>query len=484
MQATLLLISLYGSSNLLAAPALAPGCDYSDASLYSGYGWHRELGQSCDPVINEAFGTPVELTRAIWDGSADIANRTIQCDLYYFDQAQQRYLPEQNVFANTSYPSYQLRHLALSPTAPFEGWKTTQQTGAEQLPQEQSVWSVQDGIYRGGGPLDYPDLELITLDNGSKAVRRWVSDRFAAWNRPQREGQVGFRQSGYFECRDTSGRDFSPTGRIGVPSAEPVVLSNLEFTVSPNSDAERPGSIFNLETGEAVALVKARWHYNRDIAGSYSCVSGVYSGNGYSLEGSKTIQHPHHYTDSQNRVYFRTNSDREEIPPAVGSYEINSGVLQFVGSATMEQFRGQASYTVDPLFMSEYVELTDSGVRVWQDSNYFEACSVTPSGGEPASDGCDYSSADLHDGWGWNPQTRESCPPQTTVEPPVVSSACDYSGATSNGGWGWNPQTRESCPPQTTVEPPVASNACDYSSAASNGGWGWNATTRESCAPR
>ena len=36
---------------------------------------------------------------------------------------------------------------------------------------------------------------------------------------------------------------------------------------------------------------------------------------------------------------------------------------------------------------------------------------------EPTSGGCDYSDAAQNNGWGWNPQTRESCPPRTMNSP-------------------------------------------------------------------
>jgi len=93
---------------------------------------------------------------------------------------------------------------------------------------------------------------------------------------------------------------------------------------------------------------------------------------------------------------------------------------------------------------------------------------------------CDYTDAALYDGWGWNSELAESCPPDTDntddVTPPAGS--CDYSDAMANGGWGWNTETGESCPPtvRTDLE-------CDYTDALLNGGWGWNATTQQSCAP-
>lgn len=122
---------------------------------------------------------------------------------------------------------------------------------------------------------------------------------------------------------------------------------------------------------------------------------------------------------------------------------------------------------------------------------------------------CDYSNADISNGWGWNPVTRQSCAPvaaespvttespATTAPPPIepipvveyITDHCDYSNADASNGWGWNPVTRESCAPITenaTEEQAAAgnnSNDCNYTNADNFNGWGWNPVTRESCPP-
>ncbi len=63
-----------------------------------------------------------------------------------------------------------------------------------------------------------------------------------------------------------------------------------------------------------------------------------------------------------------------------------------------------------------------------------------------ADDDCDYSAADLNNGWGWNETTYQSCEPLQD-HPTDASDDCDYSSADVNGGWGWNETTYESCPP-------------------------------------
>jgi len=90
--------------------------------------------------------------------------------------------------------------------------------------------------------------------------------------------------------------------------------------------------------------------------------------------------------------------------------------------------------------------------------------SITASGA-----GCDYTSAHLYNGWGWNPVSRLSCAPL----PASSTSNCDYTDAALYGGWGWNSVTRQSCPPLAVVLPVNTSTrgACVDSDGD---GWGWD----------
>jgi hypothetical protein len=109
----------------------------------------------------------------------------------------------------------------------------------------------------------------------------------------------------------------------------------------------------------------------------------------------------------------------------------------------------------------------------------------------PANVQCDYSQAVQNDGWGWNAQTGASCRPNAEAVTDVadegtttgvsVTAGCDYSNAQDNGSWGWDAATASSCPPQASQA--VMPASCDYSAAAQNGGWGWNFSTGESCPP-
>lgn len=69
---------------------------------------------------------------------------------------------------------------------------------------------------------------------------------------------------------------------------------------------------------------------------------------------------------------------------------------------------------------------------------------------------CSYADAGMFNGWGWNPVTSESCPPQAAQE------CIDADG----DGWGWDGIA--SC----LVSVPVAADCVD--SPPLGDGWGWN----------
>ncbi len=102
--------------------------------------------------------------------------------------------------------------------------------------------------------------------------------------------------------------------------------------------------------------------------------------------------------------------------------------------------------------------------------------------GDTVSDGCDYTDADLYQGWGWNIYLKESCPPKGSQTEQPTDPATEQPGnelecIDSDGdGWGWDGFA--TCIPESS-----ASGQCDYSDAGIYNGWGWNATTRESCPP-
>ncbi len=250
---------------LTDAPQLASSCDYSTSDNFNGWGWDPIARESCPPIedqdphaafpvcsatlydvdgdgfgweneasciitsaselapvfINDQTGNQVDLVRANWNANNDLANRIIQCDLYYYDSYSRQYLLEPVPFRagaslnNQVFPSYRFHHLSLPTVAPFIGLIDTVayvdgSTITPTLFGSDANWTTNDGRYIGPTVLQSPYVELISLANGTRAIRTWHESRFDtalnlafSGNRVQRDG--------FFECRDVSGSDLTPT---------------------------------------------------------------------------------------------------------------------------------------------------------------------------------------------------------------------------------------------------------------------------------
>ncbi len=390
---------------------------------------------------------------------------------------------------NQVFPSYRFDHLALPSEPPYLGWirDVSIIDNGEPVPTPLTIdpyWTTDDGRYIGPTVLQEPYLELVTRNNGVKAVRAWVNSRqqtaLDLYNTGNR-----VRRDGYFECYDINGRDLQPSGVVGGETTSPAVKADFVFTTLPSPSQPELPALQDPVTGESVVLEKAYWDYNNDLAGRQAlCLTFQIDDEGqisaYGPVGA--YEFPFHYTNSGNRIHYR---DAGGPPPGrAGSFIVEDGVLRNPDGSDLYD---------SVLFSSDYVQMLDEGIRIWRSSDEFKWCYNTqPTGTAPEvtdNDQCNYGTANQHDGWGWNPVTRTSCPPlapnsgnTTTPE----SSGCDYSNAGADG-WGWNPTTRTSCPPlpQTADTPPTDNELgnCDYSNAGSDG-WGWDPVSRTSCAPR
>ena len=263
---------------LTDAPQLVSNCDYSNAASFDGWGWNPISRMSCPPLqeedphtvfpvcsatfydvdgdgfgweneascivtsesalppifTNNQTGYQVDLVRANWHANNDIANRVIQCDLYYYDSYSGQYLLEPVPFRagaslnNQVFPSYRFHHQSLPLESPFIGMIDSVEyvEGSTITPTSfagDANWTTNDGRYIGPTVLQSPYVELISLANGTKAIRTWHESRFDtalnlafSGNRVQRDG--------FFECRDISGSDLTPTR--GMAITETVVSSN------------------------------------------------------------------------------------------------------------------------------------------------------------------------------------------------------------------------------------------------------------------
>jgi len=194
-----------------------------------------------------------------------------------------------------------------------------------------------------------------------------------------------------------------------------------------------------------------------------------------------------YHIDSKTHTQLDTNGvDVRNVRPAISE---NNQYVRFnapgeVAGSIYDRTLGE----VYPFGLS--AECIDSDGDGWGFNEYLEeSCRVE----QLTQSACDYSSAEIHVGWGWDPDLRQSCPPLTSTDTGIdtITSAenmeCDYTNASLFNGWGWNPETQESCAPVTDPGPGITaengSTDCDYTNADAFNGWGWNNRTRESCAP-
>ena len=108
-------------------------------------------------------------------------------------------------------------------------------------------------------------------------------------------------------------------------------------------------------------------------------------------------------------------------------------------------------------------------------ADYVGATPLTSPVTDTASE-CDYSNAEQHDGWGWNPVRNMSCSPlesTTAAVPDNTEAECIDS---DGDGWGWD--GTGSC---LVVD--ITEDHCDYSDAHLYDGWGWDPVNSQSCAP-
>lgn len=441
-----------------------------------------ELSTPMPNFINQETGAEVVLQRAFWDPNADLANRTLQCDPFIFNEDTGQYEEgSQGPAPNTPLrdAAYSVFHYPLPAQEPHIG--TALGFIESKLNRYTPMWSVDNGVYNGPAPMARSHYVEVVDHNGDteNAIRIW-----------------GAGLTDYYLCYDPDGGVIRPTGVpeafTAAPDAEPAerVVTMLERPVVEFVTSPPPYT--NLETGLEVELVDPRWNYQADLAlRRVTC-------NKYRWNG-ETYVHDAFSDNDVDYIFQPLRGDSALVTKSV----INTGFV------TLEN--DELAVVDGVLQFSEFglAELLDQAVRFWEGnfsydqctsvrllgvsepldaiyrfpnefrSDFFEAQGYTPD--DPVSFGptgnvvagsCDYSQAALNGGWGWDAAAGESCAPV----------ACDYTAAADNNGWGWDPVAQQSCAP--LPEPVVDQDAdCDYSSAPDNNGWGWNPVTRQSCAP-
>jgi hypothetical protein len=347
-----------------------------------GFGWENEA--TCEvtaetappPVhINQMLNAPVELIRPYWDGNHDIANRDIQCDHFIYDADLGRYRPRERNYATGWGPvptSVTFVHGPIPSESSYLGFLPSP------VARNDPSWTVIDGLYYGPSMLAHPYVELVTANTGNKAIRLWFD---ADSTMPMALAFFGeeTQDDGYYECRDLSGADLSPTGRLGQPTQSPAELLNLTLSVTPNTEQQNPDLIINKVTGEPVVLQKAYWDFNRDLAQrAIFCNDWVYKLRPEFEEYQddwvygRTLKLPYLFANSGNDItYWKTGS--------LGGRQ-GDRTLLIENGVVVEPISFRYSVNLSNFFSSEYVEVGEFGSRAWIDSHRYVQCSVTPSG--------------------------------------------------------------------------------------------------------
>jgi len=370
--------------------------------------------QEAPVIVNPETGAIVNLTRAYWDANVDIANKNMQCD--YFSFSTETAVFEQSDRDYSGWPISNLSQFyifnVLYSHRPLPNAEIQRNRAFVVTPngrnldrhKELPFWSVTDGRYSGFAPLSASEfVEIVSVNAPTdNAVRIWFRDQ-PALSFPN-DAPNPFPS--YSVCYDL------PTGTAGSGNTQLVDLP--DFTIDSEEVVGSIPEIINRATGETVDIVRGRWSYNNSIAGRvFSCEFQMWYDEfgrydrvtGRSFNTAYYLYNGGDFID----VSFRNNDFESYYFP----FELN-----------------RPSTFISP--GGRYMELTEDGYHMWDDSDGFDDCTVVdfaPSEFLPLiaventpvvaditaplviTENCDYTDADNFDGYGFDPVTMLSCPP-------------------------------------------------------------------------
>lgn len=457
--------------------------------------------QEIPVIVNSQTGASVELTRAYWDPNNDIANRVMQCDFYVFNVESQVY---EHVYEDDSEfdgrwradPWYRSRphyHLQL-PRFPapvnsaFIGTDPVNYSG-KYLP----LWSVIDGVYDGPAPLgESRFVEIVAHRSDTRnAVRVWHNSE--SFRYPDSPGLDSVRagHAAFSVCNDPTGTPMVPTGQPSVSPQLAEPIDDLIVTLAGLGDhtGETP-VIVDRETGLTIEFSTGRWNYNQDIAlRKISCATywRIDSEGGYVYGDfpNNLQQYWYHPYNGGNSILV-THLGSDGYPMTSSSLSIENlpeffssgNFLELTNEASPFQFRLWDESSEGESFRGCSVDLIGMGHRLGNEYNIPDLefgpslpleINDTQNGGTSdagaAGSECDYTNAADYDGWGWNPVTMSSCPPQTddnsVDETTGVNNGIDV---TDDTGASNNTQTNpdssgEDGTNETTSEPPAVTTS-------------------------
>ena len=287
--------------------------------------------QTSPIVVNPETGNEVNLTRAYWNANVDLANRTLDCEWTTFDRNSGQSSQQGSTLSFRHNPLPAITPSINSALISENGVPTTSVWG---LFNTARAWGVSDGIYSGPMPLHLsPFVEQIAHNsNIINAVRIW-DDRY-----------------GSFICFDVSGQPLLPTGSADIANTNLVDLEGFtfEFPKALPANIEIP-ELYSLKTGEKIELVRGVWNYS-DIANhTVSC-------NALGWDGDDYIGQP----DSAISVYFPYN-EGDGVAVSSRGQDIQNWLID---DTSMEDIT-----LPPPRFGFEFMELTETGYRMWKNQN-------------------------------------------------------------------------------------------------------------------
>ena len=294
---------------------------------------------------------------------------------------------------------------------------------------------------------------------------------------------------------------------LGVLAYQPVLSQTLPSCRALASDADGDGygwendnscvitatslakpTFTNLETGNPVDLIRARWNpsdfvFSDDGDGvTVACTVRQFDGTSYRTPRTSGSSIGYRFEPLSSTTPYNGNAIVFGSPHVTRTWTLDNGIY----------------YGPSDLSTSPWLEIIDidhsayggtataNAVRVWFTDNQYTECltpnpfaGIAPTGSSAGEVNCDYSNASIYDGWGWDPVAGTSCEPIDAGP----TDNCDYSNAGMFDGWGWNATTGQSCKPVGAPYDISEDPNCDYTNAPVNQGWGWNPITGRSCPP-
>ena len=286
------------------------------------------------------------------------------------------------------------------------------------------------------------------------------------------------------QCIDTDGDGF---GWNGVATCDPtssnttVSMDTDGLPVFTNLETGEPVNLmrasWNPDDIELTNLVCTWFEFDGESYSEIGLLGSQHTGIHHRplTEAAPSTSALHFFTAGGNRfdgTWFLND----------GAYNGNSSLEISPFVEVVEQLIGGNDSSAVRLWMqdSHFLFCGDVTSNSFRPTGQTAAINIESITTSSVDDNCDYSDAILNSGYGWDPVARESCSPLETLQTEdqtdavvdngnlaqvsvsVSNNNCDYSDALLHNGYGFDPVARESCPPFSAAD---LRNAFDMNSS-------------------